>query len=397
MSNDENITYQIFADRLADVEAKLAKINKRADKLGVPSVELSVIESFVKKIEGDDYEMLKVTLSAESVKLAGWTFLATLQHTTEGNIVRAIPNADIDTTSYRTVDAYCAHCNTIRNRIDTYIVRHEDGTLKQVGSSCIKDFLGHDPKGALWMASFLADLDGFMEEFSERGERTKPVYALNDYLSWVAAEVRQSGWVSRSKARYEEKTPTADAADMIRFQYYKHGGDGKNPVFVTDRGYTTVIDAPTEKDIETAEKAIAWVRDSRETPNDYLYNLLMACSCDYISNREFGLAASAISAYQREVEKTIKAERQAAVSNWVGEVKERRDFTVTVEGVRYIEGAYGVTTLYSMVDGDGNVIKWFSSNDILTQGESYTLKGSVKAHDEWEGVKQTVITRCKIV
>jgi hypothetical protein len=383
MSENEN-TYEIFADRFADVQAAIAKVNKRAEKLGVPSIELSVVGEYVKEINKESYRKYIISISTDTIKLDGWQFLATLQHTSEGNIVRTVPGSEVDTTEYRETDAYCAHCNTVRNRIDTYIVKHEDGTLKQVGSSCIKDFLGHDPKGAIWMASFLAELDGFMGEYDEveRGSSTKPVYKIEDYLAWVTKTIRENGWLSRSKARYEDGgLATADLAEELRYQFYrKMKGE-----------------APTAKDEETAEKALAWARSiDRSTESDYLYNLLIASSPNYITHREFGLVASAVAAYQREVEKEIKAKHEASVSGYQGEVGKRQVFeNLTVERVIYNEGAYGVTYITKLVDDKGNIYTWFASKE-LEQGQTYNLKATVKKHEEYRGVKQTVITRGKV-
>ena len=36
----------------------------------------------------------------------------------------------------------CDYCNTLRNRNETHIVQNEEGTIHQVGSTCVRDFLG---------------------------------------------------------------------------------------------------------------------------------------------------------------------------------------------------------------------------------------------------------------
>ncbi len=45
-----------------------------------------------------------------------------------------------------------------------------------------------------------------------------------------------------------------------------------------------------------------------------------------------------------------------------------------------------------------NVLKWFSCRDAcLETGATVKLKGTVKAHETYHDVAQTVITRCEII
>lgn len=57
---------------------------------------------------------------------------------------------------------------------------------------------------------------------------------------------------------------------------------------------------------------------------------------------------------------------------------------------------FGTTYLYKFADEAGNVFIWYASRPIELQ-ERMTLKATIKAHNEWNGVKQTVLTRCKVV
>jgi hypothetical protein len=66
--------------------------------------------------------------------------------------------------------------------------------------------------------------------------------------------------------------------------------------------------------------------------------------------------------------------------------------------VRPIEGDYGTTYLYTLrEDATGNVFKWFASREALgdATGRTLQLQGTVKKHEEYNGLKSTVLTRCK--
>lgn len=95
----------------------------------------------------------------------------------------------------------------------------------------------------------------------------------------------------------------------------------------------------------------------------------------------------------------------AQSSNWiapVGQVVEKQ-VTVRFTKVCYANIGYGRTSSSNMVvmhDANGNELTWFGSNDDafnLKQGDVVTIKGKVKAHNEYNGKKQTVLTRCKVL
>jgi hypothetical protein len=53
-----------------------------------------------------------------------------------------------------------------------------------------------------------------------------------------------------------------------------------------------------------------------------------------------------------------------------------------------------------MTDQAGHVFKWFSSSRALgdeVTGKPVVIKGTVKGHELYNEVKQTMLTRCKVV
>ncbi len=132
--------------------------------------------------------------------------------------------------------------------------------------------------------------------------------------------------------------------------------------------------------------------------NDYLYNLTVVFSGETVDSRAAGLAASAVSAYLREVGRVAElARRQAAPSQHVGEVGKRMDFEVTIVGVISREGDWGTTHITKMVTKEGNDLTWFqSSGEPLEVGASHRISGTVKSHGEFKGMKQTVVSRCVV-
>lgn len=69
---------------------------------------------------------------------------------------------------------------------------------------------------------------------------------------------------------------------------------------------------------------------------------------------------------------------------------------VTVLDRRICESHFGISYLHKMIDSAGNIFKWFSSNKQLEVGKTYQMKATVKKHDEFQGVKETLVTRCTV-
>lgn len=53
---------------------------------------------------------------------------------------------------------------------------------------------------------------------------------------------------------------------------------------------------------------------------------------------------------------------------------------------------------YNFVDKDGNILVWKTTKDLdIAEGTEITIKGTIKSHDEYKGVEQTKLVRCKII
>lgn len=103
---------------------------------------------------------------------------------------------------------------------------------------------------------------------------------------------------------------------------------------------------------------------------------------------------------QKIVEEKIAAVQPKSTSEWIGKVGDKlKDIKVQLTRKYSFDGKYGVTTVYNFVTEDGNNLTWFSSTyqpyDI---GEWMKIKyTTIKDHNEYKGVKSTVITRTKLV
>lgn len=93
-------------------------------------------------------------------------------------------------------------------------------------------------------------------------------------------------------------------------------------------------------------------------------------------------------------------EKELATFKWVGEIKKRSDFELTVEKKISGEGHYGTWVLVLFKDENGNRLKWWT-NPVpaydFGEGDRVTVKATVKDHEVYDERRETVLTRVKLV
>lgn len=223
---DTDGTYKIESYKVEDLTAAVAKINRKAEKLGCKpvgfwKVSAPYTEEGLEAINQESVEAIgyveginarrvirtfvNVSVFGEVPKLAGWEFCGVLEPLGEGNLLKTVGNVELPE-SYRTVEAKCDHCHTIRRRLKTYIVRNEStGEIRQVGSTCIEDFLGglsiEEVAQALECIFRIRALCGSAEEDEGMG-CGKQSWAVNvqDFMALAVQTVRTVGYTSSRNA-----------------------------------------------------------------------------------------------------------------------------------------------------------------------------------------------------
>lgn len=89
------------------------------------------------------------------------------------------------------------------------------------------------------------------------------------------------------------------------------------------------------------------------------------------------------------------------VSEYVGNVGDKIEITAMLKReISYkvkIDWMTQIKTIYIFVDESGNQLTWNTTACIeAVAGDQVKLKGKIKAHKEYNGVKQTELQRCKI-
>lgn len=391
VSEAERTVYEIPEGNYPRFQADIAKLSRKSEKLiGLP-IRPILISKEPKKIGKHVVTVCRVSLMAETPVIDGWTFLATLDHTNEtGNIVRTVPNVSVKIDEkYRTIEPYCDHCQVLRRRKDTYLLwKRETGEVQQVGSTCLKDFLGgHDPYAVARMAEWLGQANDVAlanEEFDEGasggGMRDPRWISVDDLVTYSAMSIRKFGWVSTSRARDSEYEATRLVSTRDNAFYCMRHNQGAEF-------------RPTEEDRDLAEKALEWARGlaERDDLDNYEHNLQVVANALYCEYRSTGLVASILSAYQKHLDRN-----QPQADVWVGEIGQKITGRARVVTVFDASNRFGAATgvIFRSVK-TGASLKWVTGTAHgLVSGDIIDLKAVVKEHSFYKDVKQTVVKNC---
>lgn len=285
-------TITITNEQLADVQARLADLTKRAAKLGVEAPSVHVVRSYQQEVTVNPEFGIKVNrwfhdvvLHDPVVRYGGWSFMACIDHTT--GVVHTCATAPENTVRmYQDVQPLCEHCGRRMARSKTIIVEHEDGTRKQVGSSCMKAFIAGFPSLSNALFKFLDEARWDDDEMLQG--MGAPRLEDTDPLSFVAvanAVVRALGW---SPASFEHNATRTIVIDLMF---------GKPDADQRERYRNVQVSLA---DYEAAEKMIEWVQ-TREAVTDFDFNLRAACTAFRIG-KNAGIIAYLPEAYRRHTE-----------------------------------------------------------------------------------------------
>jgi hypothetical protein len=116
--------------------------------------------------------------------------------------------------------------------------------------------------------------------------------------------------------------------------------------------------------------------------------------CGGLSDKQTDIVRKALANQERfATERKAKYAAQDASSQHIGTVGKRENLTLTVQWVKYFEGAFGATYVHGLKDATGNVVIYKGSKCLGEKGATVTVKATVKEHGERDGVKQTIIAR----
>lgn len=380
--------FQLSAYELELTREKIAKINARCAKRGIPGGLNVEYREEIKKEKNDfgieiETVVYMTRITGIAPKLPDWDFVATLDYDPNaGLIVRTYPGVNsINRANLR--EGWCDHCQTNRYRKNTYVMRNRNsGEEIQVGSACIKDFTGWEalPYSFDRMAK---DVEEFSGDF---GSYPRDVSTLT---------VLSVAWACVTEFGYVRSREIGATVDKVR--------DVINPPRKISEDYRLELmrlSRHADEMMNRAKELRAWIlSDEFSGTSEYVLNMKAIAGADMVSSRNYGLLVSAPQAWARFLEKSfIKEKEKAPESNWIGEIGERWEFSLTLKSVKYIETMYGCSTLHKFADASGNVFSWFASSADYGDnvGDTFHVSASIKGHSNKYGV-ETALTRVKVI
>lgn len=399
--------YRIAETVFPRLQAEIAELNKKANKLGVQPIVLNIDSTETIKVTDPDtrikYDKVFyfVSFTGETPKLAGWRLIAVVEPLETGeNLVKIVPNEACPQV-FRTTDTHCDHCESRRQRKEVFVLGHDDGRFNQVGRNCIGDFLGgKSPDSILRCAEWGFEIDQLLREASDEegwcGNRTPDTWNLDLFLQATAICVRKLGWLSRTKAREFDGAPAtvANVLDLLC--------PPRNASALADwKKWVESNDLHVEdRDVELATAAATWAAALPTDAGDYLYNLGVATRREFVTRDTAGLVASVISAYQRHMDRQAElyTVREKKVREHVGVVGKRQGFEkLTVKSMRGFDSEYGVRTLVRFENETGSILIWWASGDPdwLEVDDVLDITATVKEHGDYKGIPQTIVQRVK--
>lgn len=375
--------YKIGSDfNLAKVQAKAKSLADRAVKKGLSGgYELSFEYEEIKSDESIEL-VTWLVISGEPIKYSGWSFVAVVEYENDQAVVNGSPwyeGAQVDRSALK--DGYCDSCQIVRYRGKTIIVENEAGERKQVGTSCVKDFLGAEVNG-----SWYSDKDPFAE-LDKFGGSGKGLYSIKSVLTAAAQVVRVNG---AYVGKYSDSASTkSEAMDLL----------GLGSLKAVDAAKAKYGSA-TEEDAEKAAEFIEFAK-ALEGDSDWAYNVRAVFAGEYIEFKRFGLVISVVGAKAKAEGKAAeeaaaeKIEITEALYAEAGAKVDIADAVVTF--ITGFETQWGFTQVIYLV-GEGYRFKWMTSSySDLKEGDKVAFKATVKGLDEYNGKISTQVLRVKAV
>jgi hypothetical protein len=428
----EQEVFLVPAGNVEQIGDYARRMNRKAEKLGleVKPITVSVLGEpellrFQREIRDSGapggwrlvwsaIEFVPLIVQGETPVLPGWTFIGTIDRLpdeetgTEGSdttVFRMVAGEEIPKHA-KDRPQFCDHCQTTRRRNLTYLVRHDEtGEVKQVGSTCIKDYLGHRSAEAVaqfmqwWLILYgLSNWD--VSEYDEdEYQRIRHLYATpEEYLPWVALEVRLNGWVSR-KSAHENLTTSSSSAAMDRMLVMTRSA-GTLGVKRNER--------PNDQDYKMAHDAIEFILGlpaEKRDADDYWYNLHKLIDHGLFHIRKHrGIVGSAIRVWQIEVERREREARAASATNApYGDIGARYDLTLEVLLTKDLydnlsnEWKSTLCKFRGTGDADGHLFVWFASSPPqFAKGDTILCRATIRNHQTFQGTYETVLTRVKV-
>ena len=376
------------------ISKKIAKMNKKLESRNLPVITYTaenktyalgdlfstatILSYGLRASWGVEVVDFKITSDVSSwIIESGYEIVAVIDH--KENIVHTfIEDSNVEFFRNR---HYCDHCKTKRNRSKSVILRSNDGNLIQVGTTCLSDFIKSDVdelvRGInLCAEDFAASIEN-EEEFFRGFSKERAFFNIHEVIPMIYRVILEKGFYPSSQGNMSTKS------------------------FVNKALYDEELISPTDEDRAIAPKIIEWI-SSLEDENSFTRNLIQIVKNGFVSIKTTGYLCAGVNSYISKSGRSSSEESDKNLSGgYFGNIGDKVSLNVTFKEVAfYFSYAYGGRIGYfKFIDEDGHVFIWKTSTSGINSapGSKLLIKGTIKDHSEYRGIKQTILTRVKIV
>lgn len=391
----------VVANLVKLLEEKLQKFQRKFAKYGNGVLTYTKSAPYICKDRDSSkylYEVVDVDIEGK-YKVDDYEFVAFLDFNAnlQMNLVLKAPETP-DIPSKFISRCACDHCKIERARKHTVLLRNvNNGEYIQVGKACLHDYLGKDIVDYALYLSLFKDIEEYIANISNKGGNgaAHRYFEVEEVLTQAIVDTRKNGYVSKAMvdAWYEKNDPeyygfcpfTTTASRICKM--FAEIADMSGKVVIPK--YEDI----TEEDKQQAKDIITFINEHKDD-SDYVRNIYIIVNDGCVDLNNMGLVVSAIGYFFKET-KTKEEKKNEEKSEFVGEIGDKIEFTSKPELVFTTETAYGRLHIYKFTENN-NIIVW-KTNKVLDTDVEMTLKGTVKEHNIFRGIKQTEITRAKIV
>jgi len=401
----QTYNFRITEDQLTKLNKDIVKFNKIADKLNCAHATLTTKDVSlatdphhkVNTIKDMSWHLPQIKffdceLSSETVVAGDYEFIGVIEYYKNKDEVTfvTLSNNNIPE-EYSNSLPTCDHCNTKRKRNTTFVLRSKvDGSTVQVGSTCLRDFLGYDASDLIRALRFMTKFSNVVAHYlyapltttaGKFHDKQKRQYGVREILMLTNAVIRIFGYHT---AKSETHVPTSQVVAKMCEE-----PDSKEGAFWLNKVNENRLDMT---DSTMANEVVKWANEDSSN-NDYMYNVRSCLNAGTVTEFRFGILCSAVGSFRAAMLKKI--ENASMYSDaYLGTVGKRQEFEVKCIDTKVIDSHYGTTILYTMIDTDNNVLTWFSTSDLeIPKDRFMKIKGTVKKHQVFNDIKQTVLSR----
>lgn len=385
VDDESQLLFWIPDENMAMLKDKLAKLSKKLEKAGYPAIFCMPIGFKDERGPGNYvHRIWEVLISGITPKIEGWEFWARIDyHRSSGNVIYAAPGKSIPE-KYYSIDSVCEHCNMNRKRKTGYLLHHtETGEFKVVGSTCISEFFNAvTPESVAKYFETIRKSISYAKGCSKLSDTiiSYGSIVVEEFVSATIEAINLWGWYSSTQAK---ETGNYSQSTAAKAQAIYNGRDNSSPV----------------PHLDESIKIVNWAKnlsDDEIVGNNFLNNIRVIARDGVARISDENMIAGMVRAYQNKFNPHDSKILDLTKSVHVGKLGDKVEMGVTVISSFFsVNGGFEVVKL---LDSQGNVFTWFNHGKTRSKkDDTLKIKGTVKAHNEYKGVKETILTRVKIV